>query len=308
MGNLEIARMHVAARSPRRPAAAPRSCRCGRSKRRSARRRARSSWCSGCSRSAGCSRSTPTTLDVNALVGGHDGHDRARAGRDDRGRDRARAGRLADVTPTATSSRARCSTSSSMRATRCPAAARSRSRPPTSKIAGSSSADSRARTSTSVIDVRDTGCGIATEHLDKVFEPFFTTKEVGKGSGLGLSMVYGFVKQSGGHVRCRERSGRAAATVRIYLPRVDATMRRRMRGAAGGVDRRPTAPPGARRRDGAPVRRGRRGRAALGRSALEDLGYRVLEAADAAVRAATARRVDGRASISSSPTSCCRAE
>lgn len=68
-----------------------------------------------------------------------------------------------------------------------------------------------------VIAVTDTGIGISKDALSKIFEPFFTTKEVGKGSGLGLSMVYGFVKQTGGHVRVYSELGHGT-TVRMYIP------------------------------------------------------------------------------------------
>jgi PAS domain S-box-containing protein len=68
------------------------------------------------------------------------------------------------------------------------------------------------------IAVTDTGCGIRPEHLGRVFEPFFTTKEKGKGTGLGLPMVYGFMRQSGGHVEVRSTPNEGT-TVTLYLPR-----------------------------------------------------------------------------------------
>jgi signal transduction histidine kinase len=70
-----------------------------------------------------------------------------------------------------------------------------------------------------MIAVTDSGHGIPADILNHVFEPFFTTKDVDKGSGLGLSMVYGFVKQSSGHIKIYSEEGHGT-TVRIYLPQV----------------------------------------------------------------------------------------
>ena len=68
------------------------------------------------------------------------------------------------------------------------------------------------------LSVEDTGTGMPPDVLTKVFEPFFTTKDVGKGSGLGLSMVYGFIKQSGGAITIDSEVGRGTV-VNLYLPR-----------------------------------------------------------------------------------------
>src|SRR4030095_6832099 len=70
------------------------------------------------------------------------------------------------------------------------------------------------------LSVSDVGCGMPPEVLARVFEPFFTTKDVGKGSGLGLPQVYGFVQQSGGQVHL-ERGGGKGTAVTLLLPRCE---------------------------------------------------------------------------------------
>jgi PAS domain S-box-containing protein len=74
-----------------------------------------------------------------------------------------------------------------------------------------------------LLAVRDTGVGMTAEVLERAIEPFFTTKHLGHGTGLGLSMVYGFVKQSGGHVKIESAPNRGTR-VKVYLPRSEAVV------------------------------------------------------------------------------------
>jgi PAS domain S-box-containing protein len=124
-----------------------------------------------------------------------------------------------------------------------------------------------------LLSVTDTGTGIAPDTLEKVMEPFFTTKDVGKGSGLGLSMVYGFAKQSNGAFRIDSKLDRGT-TAELWLPRAPAAARAE------------ALPPAERRRrksarklrillvdDHAEVR-------STTAAVLVDLGHRVVEAAN----------------------------
>jgi nitrogen-specific signal transduction histidine kinase len=123
-----------------------------------------------------------------------------------------------------------------------------------------------------MVAVTDSGTGMPKHVLERAFEPFFTTKEVGKGSGLGLSMVYGFVKQSNGHVAIYSEPG-LGTTVRIYLPAIS--------GGAAESEAEPAraADIAAMRKsilvteDDAFVR-------AYAITCLENLGYRTIEAVD----------------------------
>ncbi len=119
--------------------------------------------------------------------------------------------------------------------------------------------------------VSDTGTGMSEDILAKAFEPFFTTRDIGQGSGLGLSMVQGFVKQSGGHIRIASTPG-SGTTVTVWFPRTTRPMSR--------TPSQKTAPPptGAGEtilvvEDDSSLRR-------VAQTMLDSLGYRVITASD----------------------------
>ncbi|MEX2258004.1 MAG: CHASE domain-containing protein [Woeseia sp.] len=127
-----------------------------------------------------------------------------------------------------------------------------------------------------MLAITDTGAGMPPEVIERVFEPFFTTKADRMGSGLGLSMIYGFARQSGGHVMVYSEVGHGT-TVRLYLPR--ATSSDEDEPLTQDDDRTPEGPGGNEAilvvEDDASVRK-------LVVANLEQMGYRVLEAADGA--------------------------
>ncbi|TRX73223.1 ATP-binding protein [Pseudomonas mangiferae] len=132
------------------------------------------------------------------------------------------------------------------------------------------------------VEVSDTGTGMDAEVLSHVFEPFFTTKPIGQGTGLGLSMVYGFVKQTGGHIRLSSTPGRGTR-FRLYFPRhADAAA------AEAEAAALPHTPSGGGERilvvEDDPVVR------MLTVEVLEDLGYQVLQASDGLEALETLRR------------------
>jgi PAS domain S-box-containing protein len=121
--------------------------------------------------------------------------------------------------------------------------------------------------------VTDTGVGIPPTLLPRVFEPFFTTKPIGEGTGLGLSMIYGFVRQSGGEVRITSEVG-SGTTVSLYLPRHHAEVVEEEDEAASGVLSRAEAGKTVLLVEDEPTVR------MLLLDILEDLGCRGIEAAD----------------------------
>lgn len=125
-----------------------------------------------------------------------------------------------------------------------------------------------------MIAVTDTGTGMPAEVAQKAFDPFFTTKDVGQGTGLGLSQVHGFVKQSGGHIKIYSEPG-TGTSVKLYLPRDHS-------GAMPEDAAKPAAPAPIRRRLKILVVEDEDGVRAFAVAALKDIGFEAVEASNAA--------------------------
>ncbi len=123
-----------------------------------------------------------------------------------------------------------------------------------------------------MLAVSDTGSGMRPEVIARAFEPFFTTKAEGRGTGLGLSQVYGWIKQSGGHIKIYSELGHGT-TVKLYLPRADAPREAAPAGAESAQ------PVGAGHETIFVVEDNPNVRGIVLRQ-LKDLGYEVLEAGD----------------------------
>ena len=133
--------------------------------------------------------------------------------------------------------------------------------------------------------VTDDGCGMDAETRARIFEPFFTTKGARSGTGLGLSTVYGIVKQSDGEIQVRSSPG-LGTTVKVYLPRVDESEEPVASGSFGPVAEHRGSEAILVVEDEELVRR-------MLRRALESSGYRVLEAREGLDALATVRRHEG---------------
>ena len=135
-----------------------------------------------------------------------------------------------------------------------------------------------------VIAVTDTGTGMSPEVIAKAFDPFFTTKAAGQGTGLGLSQVYGFIKQSDGHVKIYSEPGNGT-TIKLYLPRLLASVE--------PAEQRPSidAPPARGNAEVVLVVEDQTDVRNLAIETLRELGYEVVDAADghAALRAIASR-------------------
>jgi hypothetical protein len=151
-----------------------------------------------------------------------------------------------------------------------------------------------------LLSVTDTGSGMSPEILDRVFDPFFTTKSKGEGSGLGLSMIHGFVRQSNGHLRVYSEVGQGTC-VKIYLPRY---FGEETPSVPSGIDLEPRVPARAAENETILVVEDNDEVRAYARSALAELGYNVFAAADAETACNFWKRRT--ASTSFSPTWSCR--